>query len=92
MSLLLKCSAESMTSDAAFALEEFTCFDPSPNSKNLFRNTQSVNTCAMNVPEAMRKKEKVTLNEKVTYKQESLSIDFLDFHCKLCEIHFLKAH
>lgn len=76
MSLLLKCSAESMTSDAAFALEELTCLDLSPDSKNLFRNTHSVNTRAMNVPEAMGKKGKVILNEKVKYKQESLLIGF----------------
>lgn len=91
MSLLLKCLAESMTSDAAFALEEFTCLDPSPNSKNLFRNTRSVNTHAM-YQKHRGKKGKVTLNAKAKYKQESSSIVYLDFHCKLYEICYYKAH
>lgn len=47
MSLLLKCLAESMTSDAAFALEEFMRLDLSPNSKNQFRNTCNINTLGM---------------------------------------------
>lgn len=47
MSLLLKCLAESMTSDVAFALEEFMCLDLSPSSKHLFRNTRNTNAHAM---------------------------------------------
>lgn len=80
-----------MTSDAAFALEEFMCLDLSSNSKNLFRNTRSVNTHAM-YQKHQGKKGKVTLNAKVKYRQESLSIVFLDFHYKLCERHYHKAH
>lgn len=91
MSLLLKCLVESMTSDAVFALEEFTCLDATSNFENLFRSTGGVNTRAM-YQKQRRTKGKVTLNAKAKYKQESLSVFVLDLHYKLCEVHYYKAH
>lgn len=90
MSLLLTCLVESMTSDAAFALEEFTFLDPSPNSENLFRSTGGVNTRAMY--QKQRRTKGKLLNAKAKYKQERLPVFFRDLHCKLCEIRYYKVH
>lgn len=58
-----------MTSNVAFALEEFMCLDLSPSSKHLFRNTRNINAHAMH--QRHWEKKEVTVNAKVQYKQES---------------------